>query len=454
MPGNTYYVSKAGSNLNNGLSWATAKQTLQAAVNLCPLTNSTASGNWSSDTVYDTIKIRPGVYGEQVDVARRHLKLVGVDFMEDGGGKGRVIVDGEDLRPHCLNIGVSMVHTHTQLEGLELRRAQTSLFGNSLGGNWNLECYDCELHSAPEGLYNLSVRLYRSLIRDMRTSTANGVFGQFVVTRGEYGTQWYYDCTFANGPAAKPMLFFDRVYPKIYRCIFVKCPIMVHWRDATVGVDVDYNGYDFTSGKMLWSTSSTDVLSLAAFQAFFPATHDVHSLELDPAVDIADAAKGLWSPTLAGSLSTASELGEKIGALFPGFGMSINRNPTFWSDGTLTNLEQRSNGNFVIVDGEQVGLYTTPVVDLGDHYRLYGLRIADVLERYPTDVVDADIDDEPNRHNFEYRFSRISEVHCTAQEWRTVERCSAGRICFSTAIHARWVQIRITLRTDGTEIGS
>ena len=70
----TWYVSNAGNNANDGSSWATAKQTIMAAV------TASASG--------DVINIQGGTYAEQVVIGNKSLSLVG---SQNGGGRTIIV---------------------------------------------------------------------------------------------------------------------------------------------------------------------------------------------------------------------------------------------------------------------------------------------------------------------------------------------------------------------------
>ena len=53
-----------------------------------------------------------------------------------------------------------------------------------------------------------------------------------------------------------------------------------------------------------------------------------------------------------------------------------------------------------------------------------------------------------NYATIEYRTSVVSQSDCEAQTWSTVQRWAGAQVVFPS-VNARWIQVRVTLRSDG-----
>ncbi|MCL1922059.1 MAG: DUF5123 domain-containing protein [Kiritimatiellaeota bacterium] len=106
----TYYVSPNGNN-GNALSWATAKTTIQAAINLAV-------------NAGDEVVVTNGTYGVISVTDNRRITIRSVN------GAGVTIIDGGNAN-RCAMLGSSTAHTNTVLTGFTLRNGlcNSSSFG-------------------------------------------------------------------------------------------------------------------------------------------------------------------------------------------------------------------------------------------------------------------------------------------------------------------------------------
>lgn len=106
----TLYVSPNGDNANDGLSWETARKTIQSAVD--------------SAVSFDTILVTNGTYSAFSATNNSAFVICGVEGAEN------TVVDGAGSR-RCATLGAVEYHTLTTLEGLTL---QNGYCGNAYGG--------------------------------------------------------------------------------------------------------------------------------------------------------------------------------------------------------------------------------------------------------------------------------------------------------------------------------
>lgn len=99
-------------------------------------------------------------------------------------------------------------------------------------------------------------------------------------------------------------------------------------------------------------------------------------------------------------------------------------------------------GGVVLSSGATTGTVTTNVLRLGAAQTIRELFL-DLQQSIPTDVVDYDKTDVPNRPTFRYRSSLVSEAACLAASWTECENWEDINEDWD------WFQLEFTLRNDG-----
>lgn len=420
----TIYVNKSGSDANNGSTPTLAKLTMQAAY------TAAVSG--------DTIIVGAGQYNEQIAFTTTAKLLT-------WNADGRVIVDGQNARNYCITLN-SATSLQT-FNGFHFRSAVVSLF-NTAGGSGSYAFNYCEFSDAPRcldaGLTNLT--LFRCLTRNITSAVSAHYCWPLGSTSGNVQ-----ECTFDNIACPLGTLYRSATQAAdlILRNVFSRCATFWCQDGSTNQLGIwDHNFYDVPFGGV-WKVTVTTYSSLATWKAARASNpaQDLNSASGTP--DFNDRAKGLYGPLAGGNLYIGPG-GMPVG--FTGgrtsYGLSTNRNASVWNAAVLSNCSLNGSGHLQLSGGAS-GTATLPTVDLGAAVRVRGFRLFESGESYPADIVDSDNTDvRPNRQTVEFRTSIVSQADCEAQAWSTAERLVGAQIIFPATI-ARWVQFRITLRSDG-----
>ncbi len=417
MP-NTLYVSKSGLDTNPGTSEA-PKLTINAGV--------------AASAPGDILMVRSGVYREQV--VHQKNSLIKAD--------GRVIIDGENLRQHCLYLRAG-----GKFEGITLQNALTSLV--RIQAVYSHEWRNMEFLAAPAVTPSTvpanNSKFYNCLFAGLTSTTLPAFKGRDLEV---------YNCTFENLATTSGGVYSVNGSLSLFQNVFSRCPMM--WTYLAGGLDstfaADYNAYDFPGGGKVHYLGTT-YTSLSGFTAV-ATTEEINSESLTP--DLNDTSKALYGPVPGGTVAAMGPTGGPVGASRLAYGFSSNRNGTVFSGGVFSNTEYTSGTvNITLTEGNTTGTWTSPVVNLGEVYRLKGIRLSTLFDNYPEvgagdgEVIDSDnTDSNPNRHTVEYRYSKTSFTTLSVLPWLTAERTSIHTLSIAGDVRAQYVQVRITFRNNG-----
>lgn len=437
----TLYVSKSGSDLFAGTNPASAKLTMTSAA--------------TGATDGDTIVVFAGTYNEQVTYAASR----GYTWV----ASGRVVVDGENVRNYCFQFGGTPAKTN-RLIGFTLRRGVLGLVNMNFATNV-LSADDCEFFDAPTlngaGTTGDVGTFTRCIIRDMSGLTSAAIAHSSAVPAA--GAASFYDCLFENVTNASGAIRMiasnaGTVPQAVQRCVFNRCRVFLMQQASTKPTlaSLDYNLYDVDfqgdTPKWILNMTSPPGTRFNTLNAWSSGTTDGDKHSMSASGDFIDLTKGLYAPMAGGNMSNTGPNGVYIGPLRLAFGISTNVNSSLWTNGHTgsgaVNVTQNASGNIQLSTAGS-GTATFGVIDLGAIVKLKCIRLSTLNELYPTDVFDSEINDvNPNYHTVEFRTSSVSEVHLAQQAYTTAFRTSAGLLNIPDTL-ARWIQIRVTLRTDG-----
>lgn len=433
----TYYVHKSGNDSNDGLSLATAKKSIGAAVILL------GDG--------DTVQVYRGVYKETVAPTPLVWTLKAI---------GRVIIDGENLRSY--GIQANNVNQPTMLrviDGFEIRNCLAAGIysgANNSIGSWPSTWFtirNCHIHHCPRGVVGQGGTcsghtLLDTVIHDCSVAACeldnNGDNSNY---QGYLQRVTIYNC-------ARGVSRFNSQGGQVNGSYDVKSSLFLNNTTALYSLggapntpSSNYNS--FFGNTRLASRNGTDYATLADW---FAATgQDAKSLSSDPL--LIDLTAGLVALQSASPLLGAGLNGQDIGARgLAKFAQSDAFSPTDWAGGIMVDT-QIAGGKIELVPPATVGTFTSTVYDLGTggSRRLTGFDLlAD--EGEPADVVDADTNDSgPNKKTIEVRMQAAPFSQAAAlPAWVKVEQ--GPNVVLSNTLTGRYIQYRLILRKDGVEV--
>ena len=214
--GTTNYVSKSGSDANDGKSWATAKKTIQAAVNLCVAGDTVIvdDGEYSDTTAW-TITNSGTTYNNPVVVKiTKRIHLVS----RNGKAKTHIVGQWANTLSGIANDGTAHRCIYIAnvadvlIEGFTIRDGATAgggagnnnfdSAGGVCGGTGSSNCYlvDCDVVNCRAGL---GAALSRGIVPIRCAFVGNRGVTATSTSHVFYRTDAAYNCLFvANGPAS------------------------------------------------------------------------------------------------------------------------------------------------------------------------------------------------------------------------------------------------------------
>ena len=230
--GTTNYVSKSGSDANDGKSWATAKKTIQAAVNLCAAGDTVIvdDGEYSDTTAWSTTNSGTTYNNPVVVKITKRIHLVS----RNGKAKTHIVGQLANTTSGLANDGTAHRCIYVNnvanvlIEGFTIRNGATAgaAAGNntfdSAGGVCGASSssgylVDCDVVNCRAGL---GAALSRSIVPIRCAFIGNySVNAQYVF----YRTTGAYNCVIANnGPASRAGACFASVQGvKAVNCTFI-----------------------------------------------------------------------------------------------------------------------------------------------------------------------------------------------------------------------------------------
>lgn len=419
------FVCKDGNDANGGTSYADAKLTIASAI------TAASSG--------DTIQIGPGVYNEAVNVTAKTLTFQGDGYVIfDGGGtlgtgflanNANIVVTVNDIIVRGFTTGMSATASSTVAPVLVANRCRvhnctTGLQLNSTGTSngavtaTNVLVHNCTTGATSTGNSNSGMTLSRCTIADCTTGAAKTNTHNFTVRH----------CVLANNGKHYNITGVSGTITINLNCVWFDGTANSTWNVTTTT--------DFATWK---STSGQDAASTSQDPVFFDREHKMYGLDRTSPI-----------PLLLDDVSG----GTGIGAGYkdqPVVGMSENDLAGNFANAIVTDCTLNASNNWEVASGSTEGTVRTPVMDLGRQATIQRLNIFTNLDkdRYPSNVPDYDTADvEPKAMTARYRHSSTSFVDADGSpSWVEFEPSALGE---TVTVVARYLQVEVTLRTDGT----
>ena len=216
---------------------------------------------------------------------------------------------------------------------------------------------------------------------------------------------------------------------------------------ANIGGSVNWNGYH--SNAVVGSDTGAPATYVTLANWRTATSDEINSLDSDPLFnDVSNNMLGLQSTS---PWKSAGNLQQPIGAFGVAFGISANINSSAWgANGELDNTQV--SGDNVILTASPSGTFASDVLDMGQTRSIRDIRVFGV-EDLPDAVFDADNTDEyPNQCTIEVRGDDTTFLKDAAEAGDLVydefERGAEPVLVNGNA--QRYVQVRVTLRDDGT----
>ncbi len=341
-----YYVSKTGSDANDGLSLVNAKKTLAAA------------GSVSSAA--DTIYVYPGVYQESMLPIRRHWT-----------GVGRVVIDAA-LDDYIFdNAGDASTGSQGSVTDIGCRGAFLAVFGPGRAAASSTRCIfysRCHFRYAPA-----DVTMTECVFLDWALGRTGASFLR---------------CLFMNSQL-------ENIFGKVVGCVFLGTPLDGRWYNLEpYGLRIiDSNVYSVVDA----THTLNDETTLAAAQA---NGYDEHSVIVTDPVDLTTL-----HPLIGSILPVAGEYNGQCGPYRSAHVISPTTNSAIWdAPHSSTGLSQDVNGGWVI-DAPGSASLVTQVIDLGTPKMLR--RVRPIVDMDDTGgVIDTTTGD--NRLTIRFRHSTTS----------------------------------------------
>ncbi|MFA6065164.1 MAG: hypothetical protein WCW44_00440 [archaeon] len=427
----TLYVSKSGSDSNDGSSYALSKLTIQAAVN--------------ASLTGDTIIVGSGLYNEKISSVNGKSLTLSAD--------GTVVMDGTALasNPFFSFTGILTVNIGPATTGGQW------IFQNNVGTSL---CYYSGTNAAAVNYTNCTfisnsnsygVYFYSGTTSDSFTVT-NCVFSGF--TAGVYGlgaaaqiTVNAYRCTFYNCTygISSTNSTTGGVMGVLSLNIFSNCTTA--WKQGSSSAITYLNDNQYYSITN-WQISTNTYTTLAQVQAV-GTNYDSRSAVADP--QFADPANNIFYPKVASSVSpyvgafpysfTQGSANDSLGKwnIIPAAGH--DNSGWYNPDGNVT--KNGTTGNFELTSGTS-GVLWSPVYDVGSIQTISKVSLSKA-EIWGSNMIDTTkTDTKPNYQTIEVRASTSSFNQDDADiAWTEVKT----EIAF-TGMSGRYVQLRLTMRTD------
>jgi hypothetical protein len=419
------YVAKDGNDANDGSTWALAKLTIQAGVNLI------ASG--------DTLYIGAGVYNETIT---RTMNSTTATIQ----GVGLVIVDGGGTISTNMNCG--------PLSGTLNLTINDIVFQNHTSGacyptaNTNVWTFN-RCRFVGNG-YGILLQRYPNI------TVANCIFANNSIAgigatalAGGYSViasvSW---CTFVDNIVGILTTTTNPTITSVKHNVFVGNTL--HWSlpDMTSITTIDYNDiwFDGVSGTLVGSTSDT---TFSGWKT--TSSKDANSVSEDPIFqDRTRKSFGLHKTSpLWDDINEVGTYGAGHMGQIRTVGMSYGDLDGNYANAIMVDCQKNESNNFDTTSATS-GTVRTGVIDMGSAKLIRYINIQTNLDknRYPLDVPDYDIADaDPRTITIRWRGSLTSFANDdVVPAWTEIEPSVLGEdvntIC-------RYVQVETTLRRNG-----
>lgn len=435
----TKYVSKGGSDANDGSSWALSKLTIQGAA------NAAASG--------DTIEIGSGEYNEAVSLTAAE----GYSFVADG----HVVMRNNAALANAFNCNVGVTSITHRYTGIIFKNYTGAAVTQWIGGTYisTINVDKCVVDSCGSGFASgtassgtSSVSVTSCLIRCTSTGVSSA-------SSSGYGYATVRNCTiyastgsgiYAGGTNTSSGV-------SAQDSIFYTCNRSIELGSSATAIAAIYNNIHYGMVTATGRRGGVDY-NFAAWQALGA---DANSQNVDP--QFTDPANGVYSFTTASPASTAGRYGVFAGWTPPTWVRSNNNDPeskwqvqtsttlasdagSYWVPSVESGVTENGSGHFVLNTSPSCTL-TSPVFDGNKAVNVFRFGVL-LNETNPTNVIDTEISDaQPNRRNIEYRSSASPFYQDDGViAWSTVEM---NTDLTSPVSLGRYRQFRFTFRDNG-----
>lgn len=415
----TLYVNLSGNDSNNGSTPTLAKKTIQAAI--------------TASVSNDTILVGSGSYNEKLILPAKNLILSadGVVVLDGTGiASNPAITQSNNANNTTINAyttgGLWIFQNHVATVLLSI-----ACYSSSLG------CSDCLFlsNSNTSAAYNSSLGAH---------TFTRCVFSGFINAINSTGIIIVYNCTFYNCTTGLTASTSNSSSNIISLCIFSTCTTA--WNNNLGFTYLNNNlYYNITN----WKIGANIYTTLAQVQAV-NVNYDSRSLVADP--QFTDPTNNIFY------LKTQSAVSPYVGCYPYSFTQgAANDSLGTWNiiagngyDNTGWYLPSGSNitkngttGYFELTSGTVDEIWS-PVYDLGNSYPITKINL-ESNQTWPTNMVDqTKTDIRPNRQSMSVRASASS----FAQNDAVIAWTEVYQNLPMTTINGRFVQLRLTLRSD------
>jgi len=410
------YVAKDGNDANSGATWALAKLTMGGA-------HSAASAN-------DTIYVAAGRYSETVTMSKTIRWIAVGEVINDNSVGG-------------LNYGFDLFNTFSSFVGPFIADGFVVDGWTKYRTLYPIRLVGCIARN--NGRWGIGEITYGGWALDRCVCYNNGSSG--IVAGGYYNCEIKNCVSFDNGGFGMEFDYQTNLGPVNNNVCFGNALGQVKYENNTV-IRVnchDFNHYDKAGTTNIGKIGATNYTTLAAFQAALINGGESHSTT--GAVELNDVAKDLFHTLPSSTQLLGTGIGGANKGLSVAYGMSENLNLAKITGGVFSDVEWDAvNKRLQLVAPATSGYWRSDVIDLGCVRAFFGVGNIYATMAPPTDVVDYDVAEaDPRTWTYRYRIDNaIFDKADVAPAW--VEAIIMNPL---VGITGRYVQVELTLRTDG-----
>lgn len=406
------YVAKDGNDANSGATWALAKLTMGGA-------HSAASAN-------DTIYVAAGRYSETVAITKVLFMYAVGEVINDNSVGG--LVNGFTCSAAGALLGGFIADGFTSY---------------GFASTWTLHCVNCIARN--NGSHGFSTGAWSYTLNTLNCvaygNGGSGIYntGYAEILNNVCFNNSRYGIEDGQINAVTQMIrnnvCFGNTLAQLYFSALGYSSRFLH----------NYNHLDLAGTTNIGTINATNYTTLALFQAAL--TTGAESNDSTGTVELNDVAKYLYHTLPSSTQLLGTGIGGNSKGLAVAYGMSENLNLAKITGGVFSDVEWDAvNKRLQLVAPASSGYWRSDVIDLGCVRAFFGVGNIYATMAPPTDVVDYDVAEaDPRTWTYRYRIDNATfDKADGAPAW--VEAIIMNPL---VGITGRYVQVELTLRTDG-----